>query len=88
MKKLKYIHIQKNLDVCKELHIFTQELKNGKPKTKNGKEIPPAPKPDEYEPNMQVYSYLLQHVYVHLTEHLLHHYSKHIETRQMPVMRI
>ena len=52
-----YSYSKEPTDACKELHIFTQEIKNGKPKAKNGKEVPPTPKPDtEYEPNIQVYS--------------------------------
>lgn len=41
---------------CNELHIFMQDMKNGKPKEKGGKPIPPVPKADtSYGPNMEAY---------------------------------
>lgn len=47
--------------VCQSQHIFIQDIKNGKPKEKGGKVIPPRPKADtEYEPNME--SYCLPHI--------------------------
>lgn len=46
---------------CTELHKFKQELKEGKPKEKNGKPIPPVPVADrDYADNME--SYALPHV--------------------------
>lgn len=42
---------------CSELHVFLQSLKFGKPKMKDGKEIPPRPKADiNYPDNMEAYA--------------------------------
>ena len=56
-----YTYSEQPTSVCTEKHIFTQEMKNGQPKSKGGKVIPPVPKADtEFADNME--SYCLPHI--------------------------
>ena len=56
-----YIYSDKPTKDCDTKHIFMQELKNGKPKEKGGKVLPPLPKADTaFADNME--SYCLPHI--------------------------
>ncbi len=56
-----YTYSKEPTEDCSELHVFLQDVKGGKPKMKNGKEIPPRPKVDtEFADNME--SYALPHI--------------------------
>lgn len=58
---LEYAFSKEPTEDCCELHVFKQQHKNGIVKKKNGKEVPPYPKPDtEFELNME--SYALPHI--------------------------
>ncbi len=56
-----YTYSENPTEDCKELCVFMQDIKNGKPKEKKGKVIPPRPKADtSYAPNME--EYCLPHI--------------------------